>query len=91
MKTYISSQVMRFGPGDVLGLTDAQAAARAGSVRPVAGTKGQYTVTGALELKAGEPVGLAVVPKRLRDTVTEVQAETARKRVPVEPTPGSSI
>ena len=68
------------GPGLVLGLTDAQAAARSGSLRAI--SKGKYEVTAAVQFKAGEVVHTdADLPKSL----TEVVETSAKKRQQQEP------
>lgn len=63
MERIVTTTVMRFGPGTVLGLSKAKAAARAHALEP-AGSDGAYRVTSAVEFKVGEEIGVAeAVPK----------------------------
>ena len=63
-RQYKALTCVRFGPGDVLGLSAAQVARRAGALQPTDG--GLYSVLAAVEFKAGEVIGLVGdLPKRL--------------------------
>lgn len=64
------------GPGLVLGLSDAQAAARSGSLRAVG--KGKYEVTATVQFKAGEVIHTdAELPKALAEAVELKKREKA--------------
>ena len=64
MNRYLVVAAVAFHAGTVLGLSDAQAKARAHALEPVA--KGQWRVRGRVEFKAGEEIALAGdVPKAM--------------------------
>lgn len=64
------------GPGLVLGLSDAQAAARSGSLRALG--KGKYEVKAAVQFKAGEVIHTnAELPKALVEAVEMKKREKA--------------
>lgn len=72
---YIALAVVAFAAGADLGLTEAQASARAHALTPIGGRKGWYTTTGPVQFKAGEEFQHdGELPKALAESV-----ESARK------------
>lgn len=64
------------GPGLVLGLSDAQAAARSGILRALG--KGKYEVKATVQFKAGEVIHTdAELPKALTEAVQQKKREKA--------------
>src|SRR3990167_6046442 len=64
MQFYKTTQVTRLA--GIVGLSDAQAKARARRLTPVKGRAGVYELPAPLDFKAGELVGFDEVPKALR-------------------------
>lgn len=88
MKHYTTSKTVAFGPGTVLALSEAQAKLRAGQLQAQA--DGSYLVTGRVEFKAGEQLGLAAAPDRNQAQRLEAAAVPPRKGIPKPPAPGTS-
>lgn len=91
-RQYKALTCVRFGPGDVLGLSAAQVARRAGKLQPTDG--GLYSVLAAVEFKAGEVIGLVGdLPKRLLPALAPVAPAAAppgRKAAPKQPAPAAA-
>lgn len=70
MKKIILALAASFGPGSVLGLTDAQAAPRSQSLNVI--RKGIYEVVGPVQFKAGEEVAIdGELPKHLEQVAAD--------------------
>lgn len=72
------------GPGSVLGLSDAQAAARSGCLNALG--KGKYEVKTAVQFKSGEVIHTdAELPKALAEAVEIKKRERAEAVPPAAP------
>lgn len=78
---YITIAVLALQAGEVLGLTDAQAAPRQHVLTPVPGRKGWYTTTGPTQFKRGEQfLYEGDLPKHLADTVDSADGQPVKAK-----------
>lgn len=88
MKYHTTAAVL-LPAGTVLGLSEAQAQARAHSLRPAVGRAGQFVATGEIHLKAGEPVEFSPeAPKAFAGLLAARQARSAAPRAQDPPPAG---
>lgn len=76
MQAFKTTGVAKFGPGEMLGLSDDQIAPRKRSVEVVSKQEGGAIVKaiGALEFMAGEIIGLEELPPRLATVAEAIDA-----------------
>lgn len=78
---YVTTAAVLLPAGTVLGLSQAQAQARAHSLRTVAGRLGLFVTTAEIHLKSGEPVEFpSEAPKALAALLTRPQARAGASR-----------
>jgi hypothetical protein len=77
LKQYRTTALTEFFSGRI-GLTDAQAAARARNLRPIA--DGVFEITGPLQFKAGETITLEEVDKMVLGRLEILTEEKKAKR-----------
>lgn len=82
MKKYTLTRSVFIDAGTVLALTEAQARTRNASLDAVG--DGVYKTTAITNFKAGEMIGLEVLPKSLESAVVVVAEKTARPAARVE-------
>lgn len=79
MKPYRTLATLRLA-GGTIGLNDRQAARRPGCLKKI--KRGEYEITGPIELKAGELIGLAQIPKPY-DSLLEKITSAPREKIDV--------